>query len=358
MALLRGMPPGLCKGTPARTKMALRWTTAACVAFAWLAAHSGAAAQPSDNFYANRPIKVIVTTQAGGEYDLWMRLIAPYMTKYIPGTPALLVQNMPGAGSIVGANFLFNVAPRDGTVIGMIGRNLPFQAVLGEKSIRFDITRFNWIGNPEVTNRVCAQRPIPEVTSAHDLFRHQLMIGGAGAGGALSTIPQLLSRMLGMRLKLVEGYQGPRDILLAMERGELNGLCMSVTGIENLRPGWIETGKIQLLFNMEQERLRGRGVPSIFEFTRTEEERRILSLFSIGVTYGRPLVAPPDVPAERVAILRTAFERAMADPDLLEQARKIGLEFGVVRGEALEQMNRDLLATPRDLVERMKAYTQ
>ena len=319
---------------------------------------AAAAADSSDSFFANRQIKVIVTTQAGADYDLWMRFISPYMTKYIPGAPTLLIQNMPGAGSIVGANYLFNVAPRDGGVFGMIGRNLPFQAVLGEKGIRFDLTKFNWIGNPEVTNRVCAQRPTPEVTSAKDLFEHQLMIGGAGAGGALSTIPQLLSRMLGMRLKLIEGYQGPRDVLLAIERGELNGVCMSVTTIENIRPGWMDTGKIQLLFNMEKERLPGRNVPSIFEFTKSEDERRILSLFSAGVMYGRPIVAPPDVPAERVSVIRTAFEKAMADPDLLAQAKKMGLEVGVVKGEVLAKMNLELLATPAALVERMKTYTQ
>ena len=204
---------------------------------------SAAVAEPADNFFAGRQIKVIVTTQAGADYDLWMRFIAPYMSKYIPGAPTLIIQNMPGAGSIVGTNYLFNVAPRDGTTFGMIGRNLPFQAILGEKGIRFETAKFNWIGNPEVTNRVCAQRPIPEVKSAKDLFEHQVMIGGAGAGGALSTIPQLLSRMLGMRMKLVEGYQGPRDILLAIERGELNGVCMSVTAIENMRPGLDRLGQ-------------------------------------------------------------------------------------------------------------------
>src|SRR3954469_5115605 len=155
---------------------------------------TAAAADTPGNFFANKQIKVIVSSQVGADYDLWMRFIAPYMSRYIPGTPPLLVQNMPGAGGIVGANYLFNVAPRDGTVIGMIGRNLPFQAVVQEKGIRFDLATVNWIGNPEVTSRVCAHRPTSDVKSASDLFKHELMIGGAGAGGGLSTIPQLLSR--------------------------------------------------------------------------------------------------------------------------------------------------------------------
>ena len=312
----------------------------------------------SGDFYAGKQIKVIVSTQAGGDYDLWMRFISPYLSKYIPGSPPILIQNMPGAGSIVATNYLFNVPPRDGTVIGMIGRNIPFQTVMGEKTIRADLTKFNWLGNPEVTNRVCAYRPTPNVKSAQDLFEHPLMMGGAGSGGAPSTIPLLLSRMLGMRLKLVEGYQGARDVLLAIERGEVDGVCFSVTAIESARPGWLAAGKLRLLFNMEKDRLPGSNVPSIFEFTKTEDQRQTLTMFSAGVIFGRPIVAPPGVPADRINILRTAFEKAMADPDLLEQAKKNGLEVGVVKGETLAKMMVELMATPRDLVERMKAYMQ
>jgi tripartite-type tricarboxylate transporter receptor subunit TctC len=317
-----------------------------------------AAEAESGNFYAGKQIKVIVSTQAGGDYDLWMRFISPYLSKNIPGSPTILVQNMPGAGSIVATNYLFNASPRDGTVIGMIGRNIPFQAVMGEKTIRADLTKFSWLGNPEVTNRVCAYRPTQNVKSAQDLFEHQLMMGGAGSGGAPSTIPLLLSRMLGMRLKLVEGYQGARDVLLAIERGEVDGVCFSVTAIENARPGWLAAGKLRLLFNMEKDRLSGSDVPSIFEFTKAEDQRQTLTMFSAGVIFGRPIIAPPDVPADRVTTLRTAFEKAMADPDLLEQAKKNGLEVGVVKGETLSKMMVNLMATPRDLVERMKAYVQ
>jgi tripartite-type tricarboxylate transporter receptor subunit TctC len=334
--------------------MKLTSIAAACLVPALL---QTAAAEPSA-FYAGKQIRVIVSTQAGGDYDLWMRFIGPYMTKYIPGSPTLLIQNMPGAGSIVATNYLANVAPRDGMVIGMIGRNIPFQTVMGEKTIRADLTKFNWIGNPEVTNRVCAYRPVANVQSAQDLFEHELLIGGAGSGGALSTIPLLLSRMLGMRLKLIEGYQGPRDVLLAIERKEVDGVCFSVTAIENARPGWLAEGKLRLLFNMEKDRMRGSKVPSIFEYAKTEDQRQTLTMFSSGVMFGRPIVTPQDVPIERVNMLRTAFEKAMADPDLLEQAKKNGLEVGVVRGDELAKLMVELMATPRDRVERMKAYMQ
>ena len=329
---------------------------ALCVALLCLQSRVAAAQDSAQAFFAGRQIRAIVSTAAGGDYDVWMRVVTTHMRKYIPGAPNFIIQNMPGGGSIIATNYLANVAPRDGSMIGMIGRNLPFQSLMGERSIKFDLGQFNWIGNPETTNRVCVTRPTPKVRSAKDLFEHELNFGGAGAGGALSTIPQLLSRMMNMRMKLIEGYQSPQDVLLAIERGELDGVCTSVTGIESLRPGWMASGKLIVLFNLERDRLPGRDVPSIYEFTKSDDERRLLTLMSAGVVFGRPIVAPPGVPAERVAVLRTAFEKAMADPDLLAHVQKLGLEPGVMTGDALAKLNAEVMATPRAFVERMKAY--
>jgi tripartite-type tricarboxylate transporter receptor subunit TctC len=331
-------------------------TIALCLALLCLQSRLVLAQDSAGGFFANRQIRAIVSTAAGGDYDVWMRVVTTHMRKYTPGAPSFVIQNMPGGGSIIATNYLANVAPRDGSVIGMIGRNLPFQSLMGERSIKFDLGQFNWIGNPETTNRVCVTRPTANVKSARDLFEHELNFGGAGAGGALSTIPQLLSRMMNMRMKLIEGYQSPQDVLLAIERGELDGVCTSVTGIESLRPGWMASGKLIVLFNLERDRLPGRDVPSIYEFTNSDDERRLLTLMSAGVVFGRPIVAPPGVPAERVAVLRTAFEKAMADPDLLAHVKKLGLEPGVMTGDALAKLNAEVMATPREFVERMKAY--
>ena len=303
-----------------------------------------------------KQIRVIVSTQAGGDYDLWMRLIAPYIARYLPGSPPLIVQNMPGGGSLVATNYLYNVAPRDGSTIGMIGRNLPFQAVMRDKAIRFDLTKFGWIGNPEVTNRVCAVHEDSQIKSARDLFDKQALVGGAGAGGALSTIPLLLSKMLALKLKLVEGYEGPRDVLLAMERKELDGVCMSVTAIENIRPGAMASGAIRVLFNMEPEAMSGSTVPSIFELTRSEEERQLLKLFSNGVLFGRPIVTPPGIPDDRLAAFKTAFEKAMQDQELQTKARQAGLEIGIVKGDTLHDLMIELMATPEPIVQQMKQY--
>ena len=318
---------------------------------------SPAAAEPA-NFYANKQITAIVGNSAGDAYDVWMRFLVPHIGRYIPGNPKIVVQNMPGAGGITAVNYLYNVAPRDGSVFGMISRNIPYMSIAGESNIRADLTKFNWLGSPEEANRVCVVRPASEVKSARDLFDREALIGGTGVGGAPSTIPKLVSSLLGMRLRLVEGYTSPRNVLLAMERGEVDGVCFSILSLEGSRPGWIEAGKLRLLFNMEEERLSGRDAPSIFEFTKSDEERMILRLFNAGAIFGRPIVAPQGVPEDRVKVLKAAFEKAMADPQLIEQAKKNSLEVGVVKGEMLAKLMLQLTSTPRELVDRLKTHMQ
>jgi len=323
-----------------------------------LGVHSSSAAAEPSNFYANRQITAVVGSAAGSAYDAWMRFLVPHIGKHIPGASRIVVQNMPGAGGIIAVNYLHNAAPRDGTVFGMISRNSPYMWVAGESNIRADLTKFNWLGSPEEANRVCAVSPTSAVKSARDLFDREVVVGGTGAGGAPSAIPRLLSNLLGMRLKLVDGYQSTSNVLLAMDRGEVDGVCFSILSLEAARPGWIEAGKLKLLFNMEEEPLKGRDVPSIFEFTKSDEERMILGLFNAGAIFGRPIVAPHGVPEDRVKVLRTAFEKAMADPQMMEQAKKNGLEVGFVKGEDLEKLMRQLASTPRELVGRLKTLMQ
>jgi tripartite-type tricarboxylate transporter receptor subunit TctC len=261
---------------------------------------------------------------------------------------------MGAAGGILATNHLFNVAPSDGTVIGMIGRNLPYFALVQEANARYDPVKFNWIGSPELTNRVCTAYERSAVRKAEDLFERELLTGGAGAASAVSTTPVLLSKLLGMKFKLIEGYPAPGQVLLAMERGEVEGLCQTVTSIRGVRPGWIETGRLRVLFNMERTPLPNSNAPSIFSFAKTEEQRRIIALYSSSIELGRPIVAPPGVPAERVAALRRAFQDAMNDPALREEAEKQKLEINVVTGEQVSALVSDLMATPPEVIKRMQ----
>jgi tripartite-type tricarboxylate transporter receptor subunit TctC len=186
------------------------------------------------------------------------------------------------------------------------------------------------------------------------LFARELIVGGAGAGAAISTTPMLLARLLGMKLKLIEGFTGPNAVMLAMDRGEVDGLCQTVTSLRNSRPGWLESGKMRVLFNMERVPLAEYKSPSIFQFIKTEDERRVVALYSSSIELGRPMVAPPATPPDRVAALRRAFHAAIDDPALRAEAEKQKLDINVVTGDQLATLVGDLMTTPQEIVKRMQ----
>lgn len=314
-----------------------------------------AAAQTVAEFYKDKQIRFIIHSSAGGDYDQWGRLVIRYMTKHIPGNPAIVPNNMPGGGGLVAANFLYNTAPRDGTTFGIIGRNLPFQALTKVDNVRFDPLKFNWIGSPELTSRVCVVNDQSPATTAQEVFEKEVLMGGAGAGTAVSTVPVLLNRLLGTKFKLVEGYGGSTAVVIAVERNEVHGICQSFTSVERSKPGWMASGKLKVLFNMEKQPLKIANAPSIHQFAKTEEQRQILSLFSSSVEFGRPFVAPPEVPADRVNALRAAFVAAMKEPELLRDAEKLGLDLAILDGEELSGLIKDMMTTPVELVAKMES---
>ena len=312
-------------------------------------------AQDMYDFYRGKQMRAIVSTVVGGDYDTWMRLITRHWTKHIPGNPSILVQNMPGAGGIVAANSFYHTMPRDGSVIAMIGRNLAYQALMKEDGIRFDPLKFNWIGSPEVSNRICVAMEGARVQKPEDLYTKDLIVGGAGSGTAVSTTPRLISTLLGLRLKLVEGYGSASAAQLAMERGETEGICQTVGALRSWRPGWLEDGKMRVLFNLERTPIAEFKAPSIFDFAKTDEQKQLLLLFSSSVELGRPIVAPPETPPERVALLRRSFEQVMRDPDLMLEAEKLKIELSLVKGETLEALVKDLMKTPDDVLKKAQA---
>ena len=323
--------------------------------FVW---NGPASANAVEEFYKGKQVRFIIASATGGDYDQWSRLIARYLGKYIPGNPTIVPQNMPGGGQIIAANHLFNAAEQDGSVIGMIGRNLPNHALLKKEGVRFDPEKFNWLGSPELTNRVCVAIEGAPVQKAEDLFQRELLVGGAGAGTAVSTTPTLLSRLLGMKFKLVEGYGSSQKVLLAMERGEVQGICQSLSSLRGSRPQWFESGKLKVLFNTERNPVPGLNAPSVFQFTKTDEQRRILALYTSSVEFGRPIVAPPNVPKERVEALRKALADTLKDPGLLDEAKKQGMEMTYVSGSELEKLIAELMNTPSDIVTKMKDLTK
>ena len=329
-------------------------TALLCAAVATVGA---ARAQSPEEFYRGKQLKFAASFPSGTDYDTWVRLIGRYFSAHMPGKPTIVVQNINGAGGMQGANHLANLAERDGTFILMVGRNLPYQALIRDPAVRFDPTTFNWIGSPEVASRVCAVMDNAPVKKAEDLFTTEAILGGNGAGSAVSQTPTLLGNLLGMKFKIIEGYPAPSDIILAMERGELHGFCGSYLSMHQT-PGWLESRRLRVLFNLVRTPIAETKAPSIFQFTKTEEQQKLLALYSSSVELGRPIAAPPGVPTDRVAALRKAFEETMSDPDLLKEAEKQKLEVSLVTGQQVESLIRNLMSTPPDFVDKLNKLAQ
>jgi tripartite-type tricarboxylate transporter receptor subunit TctC len=326
--------------------------SAFCLGVILLLNASAAVAQSVASFYQGRQVEFIVAAEAGSIYDTWARLLARHMPKHMPGNPAFVIKNMPGGGHIRAAGYSFNAAPKDGSSIVTFSHNIPASYMLRNPAITFDVGKFQWLGSPDLPGRMCVVRPGAKVQKAADLFEHELWVGGAGAGGGISQTPKLVSGLLGMKMKLVEGYKGGGDALLAVERGEVDGMCATVEGIENERGGWVAQGKLKPLFNMERKPIAELGVPSIFEFAKTEEDRQILGFYGSTMEFGFPAVAPPGVPADRVNALRRAHDAAVKDPAFLSEVARAKMKSVPVTGEELTQRMDELIATPTEIIRR------
>jgi tripartite-type tricarboxylate transporter receptor subunit TctC len=308
-----------------------------------------------EDFYRGRQIRFISGYPAGTDYDRWARLFSRHWGRFIPGKPTLLVEYMPGGGQIIAANYLYNRAEKQGATLLMFEHSLPNAVLLGDTNIKVDPAKLTWIGSGEQTNRVCAAMKGVAVQKASDLFQRQLIVGGAGAASGFSQTPILLSRLLGMKFKLTEGYAGAQAAMLAMERGEIEGLCNTLSGFRGVRPGWIEEGKLIPLFTMLRDPEPGLDGPNIYEFTKTEEQREIIVTYMTSLEFGKPVVAPPDIPPERTNALRRSFDAMLADPAFQAEAAKMNMTLTLRKGEELQKIARHLMATPRQIVDKMQA---
>jgi len=313
-----------------------------------------AQAQSVAEFYKGKTIRMIVGSSPG-DYDSWARLTVRHLTRYVPGNPNFVVENMPGAGSLIATNHLYNRAAQDGTVIGSVSRNIPNYAFAKKPNANFDPLKFHWIGSPEMTNRGCFARSDLGINRPEDLFQRELLVGTDGAGTSLSELPVLLKNLLGMKIRTVDGYKGSNDIVLAMQRGEVGGICQTVTAFAQSAQPMLDAGTFRILFTTERERVpRFKGVPTIFEYTKTEEERAILDFQASALETGRPWLAPPGVPADRIHALRRAFDATMQDEDFRADAAKRGFVVNPRTGEQVEAVLRKVAAFPPQLLARMK----
>jgi tripartite-type tricarboxylate transporter receptor subunit TctC len=316
-----------------------------------LGAPLAAGAQTPAEFFRGKTVSLLVGFGPGGEDDLWARVVARHLTTHIPGNPTVLPVHTPGSGGLLVANRLYNTANKDGSVIGMINRGIPFEPLLGGQGTQFDPLKINYLGSPGRDTTVCAARKDAAVQSMNDLYAKDLTVGGTGSGADTAIYPEFLAALLGMRFKLVKGYQGSHEIQLAMERGEVQGICLAYDSLA--RGTMARAGQINVLLQAAlTPDPRVGGAPMVIEAAHSPEERKALELFFARAAMGRPFVAPPEVPADRLAALRTAFDAAIADPAFREEARKQSLNVVPVSAREMTEIVVNAYKTPPDIVRR------
>jgi tripartite-type tricarboxylate transporter receptor subunit TctC len=315
------------------------------------------AAQTAAEFYSGKTIELDIGFSVGGAYDAYARLLARTLGKYIPGNPAVVPKNMEGAGSMRLANYLYNAAPRDGTTIGTISRGTGYEPLLGNTGAQFDASKFNWIGSTNNEVGVCVSWYTSGVATFADALTHTVVMGASGPSADSYQAPKISNAVLGTQFKIVTGYPGGNDIDLAIERGELQGRCgWSWTSLKALHQSWLDQHKLNLLFRVALNKARDLpDIPLVTDLAKTDDDKAILRLIFARQVMAWPYLAPPDVPGDRVEALRKAFMDAMRDRDFLAEAEKSQLEITPVSGADVQQLVRDVYATPKDVVGRAAA---
>jgi tripartite-type tricarboxylate transporter receptor subunit TctC len=305
-------------------------------------------AQNVADFFKGRQVYMQIGYSPGGAYDVYARAVARFIGRHIPGNPTVVPKNLEGAGSLRLANWLYNVAAKDGTQIGTIGRGIAFDPLLGSPGVDFDPLKFTWLGSANNEVSVCVSWSTSGITKFEDLYQRQMAVGGTGGGSDTDVFPAVLNGVLGTKMKVVHGYPGGNDINLAMERGEVQGRCgWSWSSVVATHPDWVAQHKINILAQLGLSKHPDLpNVPLITDFAKSSEQKQILKLIFARQVMGRPYLAPPGLPPERAAALQQAFDATMKDPDFLAEAEKEKLEINPVSGHEIETLLKEAYATP------------
>ena len=310
-------------------------------------------------FYKGKTVRLIVGYTAGGGYDDYARVLAKYIGKYVPGHPTVIVENMTGAGSMRATNYIYSGAPADGTVIGTVGRGQAMEPLLGSTAAHYDAKKFTWLGSVSNELSVCALLTAnnPKITNMADAEKYPSTVAGGGGGSDEDIFTNMLDKVLGLKMKLVTGYPGGREMTLAIERGEVDGRCgWSYTSLITERPQWSIQNKLTILAAMSMQRSPILpNSPSILEFAKTPRDKEIFRLIVSRQVLGRPFLAPPAIPADRAVALRNAFDRTMQDPEFVAEMKKSKLDLNPVSGQDIDKLLVDVYATPKDVVDVTKA---
>jgi len=311
--------------------------------------------QAAPDFYRGKTVDLEIGYSVGGGYDVYARMLAPFMAKHIPGNPSIVPKNMEGAGSLRLANWLYNVGPKDGTAFGTIGRGTGFDPLFGHRGAQFDGAKFTWIGSANDEVSVCVVwNGRTKIAKFEDLLTTPLTVGGTSAAADTDQFPLVMNGVLGTRMNVVTGYPGGNDVNLAMERGEVDGRCgWSWSSVRSTRPQWLAEKKITILVQLALHKHPDLpDVPVIIDLAKTDEQRQLLKLIFARQALGRPFLAPPGIPAPRAEALRTAFMDTMHDKDFLAETEKAQLEITPIDGVGVQKLVADLYQSPLAVVKK------
>jgi tripartite-type tricarboxylate transporter receptor subunit TctC len=336
----------------------MRLSRASLLALATLTSASAARAQTPAEFYRGKTLTALIGVSAGGEYDFLARLVARFIGKHIPGNPTVATQNMVGAGGITEANYLYSVAPKDGTFIGMVQNALPTMQAVGVPGPQFDPAKFNWIGAISPTVETMALWHTSGVANIEQARVKEIVVGAVGRGGITFTFPTMMNEFAGTKFKIVVGYPGGNDVNLAMERGEVFGRNNTWSSWKTTKKDWLANKLISILAYAGPKPADLDGVPALEDLAGNEADKQAIRLIAAGTRYGRPLAAAPGVPADRIAALRQAFMDTMKDPEFLKEAEANVIDVDPVDGETMRKVSEELAAAPQAVKDRARPMVE
>ena len=319
-----------------------------------LAICAPARADAIEDFYRGKQIDMIIGYSPGGTYDLYARLVARFLGDYIPGKPRVIPRNMPGAGSRLAAGWIYNLGPKDGTVIGTGDQSLAVEQAMGDKALTIDVSKFQYIGNPAADNNTTGAWHTSGIKTLEDAKLREVPTGATG-GSTSSQYPKAMNALLDTKFKIITGYPGGNDINLALEKGEVAVRGSNAWGSwKATRPDWLRDKKINLLVQIGLTKAPDLpDVPLLIDLAKNEEDRAVLMLLSASVTIGRPLYVAPAVPAERVRALRASFDRMVNDAIFKDAALREGFEINPVSGEEMQKIVAQIVSTPKSIADRL-----
>ena len=324
-------------------------------AFAALA--TPAAAQ--QDFFRGKTISIYIGFSPGGGYDFYGRLVGRFIGKHIPGNPNVVAQNMPGAGSFTAANFMYQAAPTDGTALGVVTQTVAVEEALKTQGANYKSGQFNWIGRATAILEVSMTGEKAKATTMPETKLHETPVAGTGSGSPSEGFPKLMNALYGSKFKVITGYPGSNDGMFAMEKGEVDGALTSWNTLKRTRMELLKAGKIHVLVQYALKRHPDLAdVPAVVELGSTPADQAILAFYASGAAVGRSVFAPPGVPADRVKVLRTAFDDMLKDPEFLAEVNKLEVEFDPASGEEMQKLIQDVANVSPDTVKRMQDILQ